>query len=143
MRNQLWVLDLLKSHGTERAIDLEHWLRDNAKKPSMGSAVAESAAWPGMQKIVLVEPFREEPTKTLVEHIRTLGLRDEVLFFDWRFLEEWGKFEGDSKEGFCVQKFMRVAKRFLYGRTVWVDEKREVSFFDKDSAMIPRGWILQ
>ncbi|KAE9968920.1 hypothetical protein BLS_005608 [Venturia inaequalis] len=143
IRGQSWVADdLLTCHGTERATDLEHWLRDNAKQPSLGSVIAESAAWPSMQKIVLVESRREEATRALVEEIRKVGLRDEVIFFDWRFLEEWNKFES-GMERFCPQKFLAVAKRYLYGRTIWEDGREEVSFLDKDSASIPRDWIMQ
>lgn len=143
IRGQSWVADdLLTSHGIERATDLEHWVRDNIRRPSFGSVVAESAAWPSMQKIVLVESRREEPTRALVEEIRKVGLRDEVVFFDWRFLEEWKKFE-DVEKGFCPHKFLAVAKRYLYGRTVWEDGQEEVSFLDRDSAMIPQDWITQ
>lgn len=143
IRGQSWVTDdLLKSHSTERATDLEHWLRDNTKQPSLGSVVAESAAWPSMQKIVLVESRREEPTRALVEEIRNMGLRDDLLFFDWRFLEEWRKFEVGMEE-FCPKRFLAVARRYLYGRTVWEEEMGEVSFLDRECALIPREWIMQ
>lgn len=143
IRGQSWVADdLLTSHGTERATDLEYWLRDNASRASLGSVIAESAAWPSMQKIVLVESRREEATRALVEEIRKVGLRDEVIFFDWRFLEEWKRCE-NGMDGFCPEKFLDVAKRHLYGRAVWEDGVEEVSFLDRNSAMIPRDWIMQ
>lgn len=143
IRAQSWVADdLLTSHGTERALKLEHWLRDNARRPSLGSTVAESVAWPTMQKVVLVESRRKQPTMALVEEIQKLGLRDEVVFFDWRFLEEWKNFEEAGRRGFCPQKFLAVAKRYLYGRTCWLAEEGQVSFFGKDSAMIPQDWLF-
>jgi ATP-dependent DNA ligase len=144
--NQKWVSDnLLRSHGTERTSDLQHWQRDNIEVSRRGPIVAESSAWPSMQKIVLVEKKRQESTWALVERIRELGVRDEILFFDWRLLEDmedWKSVEEQGNKEFSPQRFEKMAKKHLYGRTIWLPENEGIAFFNQDIASIPRSWLL-
>jgi DNA ligase-4 len=119
-----WVTDsLLPWHGTECTEKLVHWQRDISEHPLLGSMLPESPAWPGLQKIVLLETNRIEASMACIDEVKYLKIRDDVLFFDWRVLEELRvKGEGSS------QLRKEVLRKHYFGCTKWEKQRMLVEF---------------
>jgi DNA ligase-4 len=125
-----WVSDnLLKYHGTARTHKLPDWQREIQQFHPLGSMVSESPAWPGRRKIVLVETNRAQESRTCVDEVMKLMIRDEIVFLDWRVLEEMRVIE-ESDEGSARGVGEEVLRRHFYGRTRWLKEIGGVEFLD-------------
>lgn len=138
-----WVSDtLLLWHGAEQVARLQYWSRETIDVESLGPVVPESLSFPDRQKLVLVGPNRLEATLQCVDDMKRLRIRDLVLFFDWRVLEDWQEVEGRQESQKDVVDLRRVVleKRF-FGFTCWSSDRGKVVFMHRDLARMPRRWL--
>lgn len=145
VRGFKWVShSLLSFHDAEYAPELGHWARDNAAVESQSVLIPESMSHPGKQKIVLVESNRLEATMACVEEVKqTHKIRDLVLFFDWRVLEDWQDVESGESQRHkdMIAKMKNVLRKRYFGFTCWSAERKEVVFMHRDLAKMPRSWL--
>ena len=99
--------------------------------------IPESIAWPGLQKLILVERNRIAATRECVEAVLRLSIRETVFFFDWRVLEEWMWVEEDlgGEEVVDVVVRRKVFQRHFCGLTRWSERKEQVEFLDDEKIM--------
>jgi DNA ligase-4 len=129
-----WVTDnLLRWHGTERAEKLIHWQRETLDLLPLGSMLSESPSWPGLQKVVILEPNRVEASLACIKEVKDLQIREDVLFFDWRILEELRDLE---TIGISIE--MEVLQKYYFGFTKWEKQTLLVEFFGKEVPMPAR-----
>lgn len=115
------VSDLLDSHAIAITSSLSHWARESGSLQSGREMVGESQAYPGMQKIVLVESKRREAVRQIVRRLLQLngrGLREAVEIWDWRVME--------AMDGHRVTSDVRSS--CYLGATRW-DDSRQSSVF--------------
>jgi DNA ligase-4 len=131
-----WVTDgLLKWHGTERTEKLIYWHREIQDLTPSGPTVSESPAWPGLQKVIFLETNRKEASMDCVAQVKDLKIRDEILFFDWRVLEELRAFDAvfDGSE-------RSIWSKHYFGHTKWDKKRLLVQFYGTDH---PLPWSLE
>ncbi|KAK3684443.1 hypothetical protein LTR37_020283 [Vermiconidia calcicola] len=120
--NTLYIThDLLQLHNITTIPALEHWDRDSFAHPPMTEMVAESQAYEGLRKVVLVEMKRRRAVEDTVERILELNngaFRERVDVYDWRVLEACDKHDFGSAK----------CKRFFLGATMF-DEGRGRAMF--------------
>ena len=137
-----WVSEsLLPWHNGEHAIDLHQWARD-LSSTQRSTVIAESLAFPDRQKLVLVESKRIEATMLCIGQVKRLQIRDLVLFFDWRVLEDWQEVESKESQADALTKSRRsMLEGRFFGFTCWSSEQKKVVFMHQSLAKMPRGWL--
>lgn len=123
------IEDLLPRHGATPVYSLQHWKRQQSSPPSnkatdslhnsvstaatnvtnmslLPSTVAESCAYAGLQKCVLIESNRREASVKVVGSVRGLGLGESILVWDWRVLEGAGT-QGQQTEACGLKNWLR------------------------------------
>jgi DNA ligase-4 len=138
-----WVTDsLLPWHNASQIPTLHHWTRETGHLDSNGTTIPESEAFPDRQKLVLVESNRLEATMLCIDEVKRKGIRDLVLFFDWRVLEDWQGVEIKESQQDVLDAGRRdVLERRFFGFTCWASERGEVVFMHKGMAKMPRAWL--
>lgn len=77
----------------------------------------------------------------VVEEVKRTGIRDLVLFFDWRVLEEWKDAEAAHSQNLGGLDRTAVLEKRYFGFTSWFAERGEVVFMHRGLARMPRGWL--
>lgn len=102
-------------------------------------------AFPDRHKVVLVERNRLEATVACIDEVKKLRIRELVLYFDWRVLEDWMHVERDGisqiLEGALRAKRRKVLEERYFGFTCWSTERDEMVFLHRDLAKMPRKWL--
>jgi DNA ligase-4 len=128
-----WVTDsLLPWHNVERTDRLIHWQRETLDLPPLGPMLPESPAWPGLQKIILLETNRIVASMACVDEVKELRIRDDVWFFDWRVLEELRSLGEDSSE-----TGNDILRKHYFGCTKWEKQRMLVMFHKAEDSMAP------
>ena len=122
---------------------LKHWVREVSSSflDPLGPLVPESLAFPDKQKLVLVETNRLEATLACVDAVKKLGVREVILYFDWRVLEDWQVVEGQEDVDESDNTGREVLEKRYFGSTCWSEERREVVFMHRDLVRMPQAWI--
>ncbi len=102
--------------GVVRTYSLEHWCRENHQVPLLSAVISESQAYPGLSKILLVDP---PELGEVVQEVVTLKIRDTVAFWDWRAL---------AHTKVSIEAPRPCRKRCFLGTTEWKDEERKMIF---------------
>ncbi|KAK3714828.1 hypothetical protein LTR37_007563 [Vermiconidia calcicola] len=108
--------DLLQLHNITTIPALVHWDRDYFAHPPMTETVAESQAYEGLRKVVLVEMKRRRAVRNTVKQILELNdgaFRERIDVYDWRVLEACSRHDLISAEW---KKFFLGATMFDEGR---------------------------
>jgi DNA ligase 4 len=130
-----WIQsNLVPGHGALVITNLAHWARDTHLSESQQSnTIAESQSYPGKVKIALVERRRPSAFANSIEEAVTLGIRERILWFDWKVLEEWALNERSRISGRITEVDVRKETDEVFGShflgvTEWVEGKRCVDF---------------
>lgn len=119
---------LLTAHSPVIVVPcLSYWDRASFTHDHLGSTVSESQAYPGMDKIVLVESKRKEATEEVLRQVLALNqgqFQERVEVWDWRVLEELG--------GHALAS---TGRKWFLGATIW-DEVSRCSMFVRN-----RSWV--
>jgi hypothetical protein len=119
-------------------------VRERLSRPT-DSIVPDSLCDPEKQKVVLVETNRLEATFACVGAMKKAVIREVVLWFDWRVLEDWMEAERHDEEAESEvvgeTKRKEVLEKRYFGFTCWCEERREVVFMHRDLARMPVGWL--
>ncbi|KAK5200924.1 hypothetical protein LTR16_004409 [Cryomyces antarcticus] len=137
--------DLAPAHGIVLVNSLTHWTRDSAPSTSttsttgtataLAETLAESQSHPGLVKILLLETRRREACRAAVDAV-TRAVRERVLCYDWRVLEDLADAEAeahaeammDAREEAaggggrpvpCLQEQSALLHRWYAGRVEW------------------------
>ena len=125
-----WVAeDLISTHGAFRVQYLDQWVRQRGfdADPQDDSVVYESQSYTGLQKAVLLETRRRKASLMVVQEVLDLELREKVMLWDWRVLEELHAETSDANND------VHVAKHF-FGVIDWDGEERCHFFADSSGA---------
>ena len=143
VRSFPWVSEsLLPWHNAEQISTLHQWTREPISQAADESAVPESITFADRQKIVFVESRRLEATMACIDEVKRLLIRDLVLFFDWRVLEDWQEVESkESQVDVPDSRKRAVLETRFFGFTCWSTERRKVVFMHRDLARMPRAWL--
>ncbi|KIW07319.1 uncharacterized protein PV09_02169 [Verruconis gallopava] len=134
-----WVSDtLLKWHGSKQVLSLAQWSADDNTTQQCSRALRENLTTFAHHKLVLVETNRLDATFQCVSEVKSLRVRDPVLFFDWRILEDLWAFEIEEHqaEGRVREE---ILERRYFGLTCWSADK--VVFWHKDLVKMPTEWL--
>lgn len=126
--------DLLEGHGAIQVLYLTDWDREIMNVPPLSDVVGESQAYPGMDKMVLLETNRLQESIKVLQEIEKAKLRDEISLYDWRLLEDLAFFERmNEAERAAMSQDMRQREATLwqtwsFGKTSWDREKDRLVF---------------
>jgi hypothetical protein len=142
VRGFQWVSDtLLKWHGAEQTTELRHWSRAAAHLESTGCEVSESLSFPDHHKLVLIESNRLKATFKCIDHVKDLRIRDPVLYFDWRVLEDWQDLEIKASQHLHALDPRKLFEQRYFGFTCWSSKQQMTVFLHKDIAKMPSRWL--
>ena len=86
-----WIAeDLTLAHGIFSTHFLDQWARERGFDADSAddSVVYESQSYANLQKVVLLETRREKASMRVVQEVLDLELRETVMLWDWRLLED-------------------------------------------------------
>ncbi|KAK3117458.1 hypothetical protein LTR53_001145 [Teratosphaeriaceae sp. CCFEE 6253] len=115
---------LLLDHQTVVTAHLRHWDRDSLAHSEMTETVAESQAYAGLRKIVLVGSKQRQAIELVVKNIVALnrgGLRERIEVHDWRVLADCTRHDqaGDK------------LKQHFVGATMYVEAEERAIFVSR------------